>query len=32
MEIGLHAAQEVSKQFVAPIKLEFEKVRAGAAE
>ncbi|GMT08716.1 hypothetical protein PFISCL1PPCAC_13, partial [Pristionchus fissidentatus] len=26
MEIGLHAATEVSKQFVAPIKLEFEKV------
>lgn len=26
MELGQHAATEVSKQFVKPIKLEFEKV------
>lgn len=26
MELGLHAATEVSKKFTPPIKLEFEKV------
>jgi hypothetical protein len=26
MELGRHAAAEVSKQFIAPIRLEFEKV------
>lgn len=27
MELGLHAATEVSKKFTPPIKLEFEKVQ-----
>ena len=29
MQLGLEAAEEVSKAFIKPIKLEFEKVGAG---